>query len=136
MNTIEQVGPTLEIRQRPATKFVAEFIAACSNVVPPIVFFLEAQNLADFAVGKRRLVANQFSAVRGLGAQALEESFGWLVGSDRVVGGVEDLEAEAVFAKAKMDDLGEVASVDIGPGVAFTRGRIGKEGAEILVHFG
>ena len=62
---------------------------------------------------------------RRAGRPALEEGFGRLVGGDGVVDRVEHLEAQPVLAEAQMDDLRQVARVDVAPGIALARRRIG-----------
>ena len=47
-----------------------------------------------------------------------EERHRRLIRNDFVVRGVEHLKTETILLKAQMDDLGEVAGVDVAPGVA------------------
>ena len=44
-----------------------------------------------------------------------------LVRDDPVIRGVEHLKAEAVFLEAKIDDLREVADIDVAPGIPLAR---------------
>ena len=67
------------------------------------------------------------------GQQRLSKFARRLFGGDGVVDGVEDLVAEPVLLEAEMDDLAEVARIDIAPGVALARHRVGEEGRERLV---
>src|SRR5258706_14493483 len=56
-----------------------------------------------------------------------------LVRDDLIIRGVEDLKAEAILLKAKVDDLGEVAGVDIAPGVPLARERVGESRRKSLI---
>jgi len=56
---------------------------------------------------------------------------------DRVICAIKDLEAEAAFLDHEIADLAEVPGVDVGPGVAFTGGRVVEVGGEVtLVYAG
>src|SRR5258705_6214902 len=94
----------------------------------------EAQDLARLAVGKWRFVALERAADRRLRAPALEEFGRRLVRGDRIIDGIEHLEAEPVFGKAQMHDLAEIARIDIGPGIALARRGIG-DGSPVPVIF-
>src|SRR5579883_3243440 len=108
-------------------------LASPFHVFPPVVLLLEAERFARLAVRQGRLPLAQRPRDRRIGAIALQELGSGDICGDRVVGGVEHLEAEPVLLQAAMDDLAEIARVDIGPGVALARQRIGEEGREAIV---
>src|SRR5438552_4042588 len=103
---------------------VCRATSLAGNVFPPVVFFLEAQNLTNLAVGKRRFELAKLPNDRGIRSPAAQKLTRRHSRGDGVVDGVEHLEAEAVGRNAKVDDLPEIAGVDVAPGIAFARGRI------------
>ncbi|KAI7506393.1 UDP-glucose 4-epimerase [Hortaea werneckii] len=100
-------------------------------ILPPVMFLLEAQHLADLAVAHGRLIFAHLTPDRRVGLEALEDGLDGLLGGGGGVGGVEDLEAQAVLLDAKVADLAQVARVDVGPGVAPPRLRLVDDGGEV-----
>ena len=97
------------------------------------MLFLEAQNLADLAVRKQGLVLAEFPAQRHVGEEALEDFRIRNIDGIRIVAGVEDLEAEPVLFEAAVDDLTEVARIDIAEDVSAALRRIGEEIREPVI---
>lgn len=77
------------------------------------MFFLKTQHLADLAVGEQALIFADLAGEGHVRKESLRKLFRWRIGRDGVVGGVEDLVAEAVLLDAEMADLPKVAGVDI-----------------------
>lgn len=68
------------------------------------MLFFEAEYGPDLLVGDRGFVADKRTTMRRIGTDLLEEVPGRLAGRDRVIDGIEDLEAKSVLADGKMND--------------------------------
>src|SRR3954467_609903 len=103
------------------------------DIFSPVVGLPKAEHLARLAIGQRRLELAKLAGDRDLGTIALEELAGRDRSGDGVVDGIEDLKAESILLDRQMHDFAKVAGVDIGPGVAFARRRIGHEARKLVV---
>src|SRR3954464_4129102 len=94
---------------------------------------LEAEDVADLAVRQKRLKLAKLALHRHVRIEALQKLARRQVGGGLVVGGVEDLVAEAVLLHSKVGDLAEGAGVHIAPGDPLAETRVGKPSGEKLV---
>ena len=100
------------------------------------MLFPEAQHLADFPVGKRSLVAHHRPLQRNLGNVFFQELGSGFFRGNGIVYRVENLETKAILLDAEMDDLAQIAGVDIAPGVALPCHGIVEETLEHRIFMG
>jgi signal transduction histidine kinase len=86
----------------------------------------EAQKLPRLSIGHRSLEALKFTPSRRARRILGEKGHRRLLRDNLIICGVENLKAEAVLFNAKIDDLGEVANVDMVPAVSLPRERVGE----------
>ncbi len=93
----------------------------------------EPQHLPDLPIRHRGAELGQFPGDRRAGAVAGQEFPCRGSRGDGVIDRVEHLETEPVLLDAQVYDLAEVARIDVTPGVALARGRIGQESGKHVV---
>lgn len=93
----------------------------------------EPQDLADLAVREQSFVLPKLSGDRHAWKEALEQLFGRDICGIGVVAGVEHLEPKPVLLQAQVDDLAEIACVDVVEDVAPALRRVREEIRETLV---
>lgn len=69
-------------------------------ILTPIVFFLEAQDLSDFAIAQRRLELAHLASDRCVRAHLLQILLSWHRSGNGVVSGIENLKAQAILLDA------------------------------------
>ena len=94
------------------------------------MLFLEAQDVAGLLVGERRFELAHRAGDWRVGAVFFQKFGGWQFSRDRVVHCIEHLEAQAIFLQSQMNDLRQIARIDIGPRIALAGHRILQEGRE------
>jgi hypothetical protein len=95
-------------------------------IFPPIVLFLETEDLADLAIGKQPFEFADLAREGNIWIELPGQFARRRVGRYRVVRGVEYREAETILLNAKLHDLAEVTGIDIAPGDPFADLRMGK----------
>lgn len=84
-------------------------------ILTPIVFFLEAQDLSDFAIAQRRLKLAHLTGDGRVWARLLQILLSWNRSSNGIVRGIENLKAQAILLDAQIADLTQVAGIYVRP---------------------
>jgi hypothetical protein len=79
---------------------------------------LKSQDFPNLTIAQRRLVLTHLPRHLRLGVVLRQELLRRLLYRDRVVRGVENLEAQSVFLDCQVADLPQVTGVDVRPRVA------------------
>ncbi|ENN85694.1 hypothetical protein RHSP_09762 [Rhizobium freirei PRF 81] len=115
------------------TFFPYGFCVSDLNITPPVVLFLETENLTDLAVGQEALIftdlAHEGDIRKMLGGKFTRRR----IGRYRIIRSIEHLETETALFDTEMNDLTEIASVDIAPGDPLANFTIGEIFGKTLI---
>lgn len=84
-------------------------------ILTPVVFFLEAQNLSDLTITQRRLKLAHLASERCVWAHFLQVLLSRHRSGYSIVGGIENLKAQAILFDAQIANLTQVAGINVGP---------------------
>jgi len=74
---------------------------------------LESQNLSNLAITQWRLILSHLTSDLGFRVILCQKLLRRLLNRDRIICGVEDLEAESVFLDCQVTDLSQVAGINV-----------------------